>query len=208
MKTLTAALALAGTLFAAQAHAAVYDFAFSDTTLLSFSNTNTVAPSPDDFTSPVYTFTLDTSTANGGPIAGTTFNNVNIYNSGSLVSTDTIYFNPTLGAPPAGTNAIQDDATTVRSMSATGGAYDFSFSPAVFATGNGSNISFATGAYGGTDSTRDENATIVISAPAVSAAPEPGAWALMLGGVGMLGVFLRIQQARRREDEARGMATA
>ena len=38
------------------------------------------------------------------------------------------------------------------------------------------------------------------SPTAVSAAPEPGTWALMLGGVGMLGLMLRGRQARRRED--------
>lgn len=34
----------------------------------------------------------------------------------------------------------------------------------------------------------------------VSAAPEPGTWALMLGGVGMLGLMLRGRLARRRDD--------
>ena len=42
----------------------------------------------------------------------------------------------------------------------------------------------------------------------VSAAPEPGAWALMLGGVGILGAFLRLTHARRREDEVKNIATA
>ncbi len=38
----------------------------------------------------------------------------------------------------------------------------------------------------------------------VSAAPEPATWALMLGGVGILGGMLRVVAARRREDEATG----
>ena len=41
----------------------------------------------------------------------------------------------------------------------------------------------------------------------VSAAPEPSAWALMLGGVAFLGAMLRVQRARRREDEVSGLAT-
>ena len=42
----------------------------------------------------------------------------------------------------------------------------------------------------------------------VSAAPEPGTWALMLGGVGILGGVLRAMQGRRREDEVEAVATA
>ena len=34
----------------------------------------------------------------------------------------------------------------------------------------------------------------------VSSAPEPGVWALMMGGVGLLGAMLRLTGARRRED--------
>ena len=51
---------------------------------------------------------------------------------------------------------------------------------------------------------------VSVSGPAatVSAAPEPGAWALMLGGVGMLGVMLRMAEGRRREDEGRDAAPA
>lgn len=46
-----------------------------------------------------------------------------------------------------------------------------------------------------------DNLSFVLSAPgAVSGAPEPGTWALMLGGVGMLGGMLRAH-ARRRRDE-------
>ena len=47
-----------------------------------------------------------------------------------------------------------------------------------------------------------------ISLTPVSGAPEPSAWALMLGGVGVLGGLLRVAQARRREDEAAGRAIA
>ena len=38
------------------------------------------------------------------------------------------------------------------------------------------------------------------SPTAVSAAPEPGTWALMLGGVGMLGLMLRGRLVRRRDE--------
>ena len=37
------------------------------------------------------------------------------------------------------------------------------------------------------------------SPTAVSAAPEPGTWALMLGGVGLIGLMLRGRLARRRD---------
>lgn len=44
--------------------------------------------------------------------------------------------------------------------------------------------------------------TIVTTpAPPISGAPEPSTWALLLGGVGILGGMLRVAQARRREDE-------
>ena len=33
----------------------------------------------------------------------------------------------------------------------------------------------------------------------VSAAPEPGSWALMLGGVALLGSMLRLERSRRRQ---------
>ena len=55
-------------------------------------------------------------------------------------------------------------------------------------------------------------ATLTVSATpftsAVSAAPEPGSWALLLGGVGILGAMLRAGYARRREDEVKSTATA
>ena len=55
-------------------------------------------------------------------------------------------------------------------------------------------------------------ATLQISATpfssAVSAAPEPGTWALLLGGIGMLGGMMRAAKARRREDELKSIATA
>lgn len=37
---------------------------------------------------------------------------------------------------------------------------------------------------------------------AVSAAPEPGSWVLLLGGVGLLGAAFRLSQAYRRERSA------
>ena len=42
----------------------------------------------------------------------------------------------------------------------------------------------------------------------VSAAPEPGTWALMFGGLAMIGGMLRVANARRRENEVAGIATA
>ena len=42
----------------------------------------------------------------------------------------------------------------------------------------------------------------------ISAAPEPASWALMVGGVGLLGGMLRLRRARRREDEASGLVAA
>ena len=38
----------------------------------------------------------------------------------------------------------------------------------------------------------------------VSAAPEPASWALMLGGIGILGGLMRVMSARRRERDADG----
>jgi len=49
---------------------------------------------------------------------------------------------------------------------------------------------------------------IVITPPPVSGAPEPGTWALMFGGLAMIGGMLRIASARRRENEVAGIATA
>ena len=42
----------------------------------------------------------------------------------------------------------------------------------------------------------------------VPGAPEPGTWALMFGGIAMIGGMLRIANARRRENEVAGIATA
>jgi len=42
----------------------------------------------------------------------------------------------------------------------------------------------------------------------ISGAPEPGTWALMLGGIGMIGGMLRIARARRREKLFAAVATA
>lgn len=50
--------------------------------------------------------------------------------------------------------------------------------------------------------------TVVISDAAVAAAPEPGTWALLLGGIGMLGALMRIGKARRDEDAVSEIATA
>ena len=42
----------------------------------------------------------------------------------------------------------------------------------------------------------------------ISAAPEPGTWALMFGGIGMIGGMLRLAKARHREAEVASIATA
>lgn len=52
------------------------------------------------------------------------------------------------------------------------------------------------------------SANFEVATAAVSAAPEPGAWVLMLGGVGMLGAMMRIVKARRDEDAVAEIATA
>ena len=69
---------------------------------------------------------------------------------------------------------------------------------------------FSTGTFTLINANSDSDATetLVISDAAVSSAPEPSTWALMLGGVGILGCLLRVAQARRREDQASGMAEA
>ena len=43
---------------------------------------------------------------------------------------------------------------------------------------------------------------------ATSAAPEPSTWALMVGGIAMIGGLLRVAHARRREDDMACIATA
>ena len=67
------------------------------------------------------------------------------------------------------------------------------------------------GSFTGSDAASDV-ATLRVSttpfASAVSAAPEPGAWALMLGGIGVTGAMMRVAQARRREVEGENLATA
>lgn len=47
-----------------------------------------------------------------------------------------------------------------------------------------------------------------VMAGSVSAAPEPGTWALMLGGLAMIGGMLRIAGARRRENAVASAVTA
>ena len=46
------------------------------------------------------------------------------------------------------------------------------------------------------------------SPTSVSAAPEPGTWALMLGGVGLLGLMLRGRLGRRRDEDVTGFTAA
>lgn len=53
-----------------------------------------------------------------------------------------------------------------------------------------------------------QNNGVPTSLTATSAAPEPGTWALMFGGLAMIGGMLRIAHARRREAEVAGIATA
>ena len=59
----------------------------------------------------------------------------------------------------------------------------------------------ATRYQGSSDDGYADNLSFVLAAPGVvSGAPEPGAWILMLGGVGLLGRKLRMGQSRRSED--------
>jgi len=53
-----------------------------------------------------------------------------------------------------------------------------------------------------------QNSGEPVTLTATSAAPEPGTWALMFGGLAMIGGMLRIANARRRENEVAGIATA
>ena len=66
------------------------------------------------------------------------------------------------------------------------------------------NPMFAVGNFTLIDANSPTGATesLVISDAVVSSAPEPSTWALILGGVGILGGMLRLAIARRREDEA------
>lgn len=68
---------------------------------------------------------------------------------------------------------------------------------------------FSPGAYQllGFEGTPDGVLTISPAAT-VSSAPEPGAWALMVGGIGMLGAVMRSRKARRDENAAAEAATA
>ena len=54
----------------------------------------------------------------------------------------------------------------------------------------------------------DTSGRYSIALSPASAAPEPAIWALMVGGLAMIGGMLRIANARRREAEVAGIATS
>ena len=66
-----------------------------------------------------------------------------------------------------------------------------------FYSGTGKGIQFNTGTFSIADGFTDGEGKLTIADTAVSAAPEPGAWALMFVGVVMLGAMLRF--GRRRQ---------
>ena len=183
MRALVAAAALAVSLIAVQAQAASYNFTFADTLPITPAGveSGTSAVATDAALTGLYTFTLDTSQATraAGPTAPTVFSNVSIFLNGVQSGTDTIKF----------AGAAQGTVDGNEVLTATG-SYNFSFDPAP-ASGNGTAINFATGVTTGTDATNSSSASLGVTASAVSAAPEPGAWALMLGGVGAMGLRLR-----------------
>lgn len=74
-----------------------------------------------------------------------------------------------------------------------------------------SNTAFSSLTITGTvsgDSSYFDNASFAVAPAAVAAAPEPGTWALMLGGIGIFGAALRLRHARRREDDFKSVASA
>ena len=63
------------------------------------------------------------------------------------------------------------------------------------------------GLHGGEKAGAEIQGTFTLAhASAVSAAPEPASWALMLGGVGILGGVLRVLHSFRRENEVSNSA--
>ena len=167
MKQILALAAFAASLTASNAMAATYDFSFVD------------SRSPLG----VVTFSLDTAAATGGGNArtATSFSNVAINYAGAAIGFD----NFTIAAP---TSEASNDFGG-RILTATG-AFNFDFNPTP-ATGGGTNILFTPGVVEGFDNVRNDNASLTVSeAGAVSAAPEPGTWALMMLGVGAIGAML------------------
>ena len=90
-------------------------------------------------------------------------------------STDGVNFTPVVGAlsPAPTSNTGTFTYTFTGNAVAQYVQYDFGPASAQYGSGGSGVIS------------------VTADAPAVSAAPEPGAWALMLGGVGAMGLMLR-----------------
>jgi hypothetical protein len=128
-------------------------------TVYTFHDTESSALSPSPV---IYTFSLDTTVAVGSA-GGATFNNVVIDEN---------------GAPSSG-----------NSIGATFGTYlgsplffliDTSLEP--FYSGSGTGINFNAGTFSIADGATDGEGILTISANAVSPAPEPASWTLMLTG--------------------------
>ena len=158
--------------------------------------------------------TVDWTISSGNPFDGGT-----TIASGTSATAGTFLFNDNYGYD------IDNESFSVGAVTLTGGDYYLSLAnvttaqgndsywdenngpSAAFQNGNGlTNYSLANYDIPGT--TGSETFSINGTAPAVSAAPEPGTWALMFGGLAMIGGMLRIANARRRENEVAGIATA
>jgi hypothetical protein len=74
----------------------------------------------------------------------------------------------------------------------------------------GNNTTAVQGFFGGVpyDNYNGEFVASNFKVSSVSAAPEPSTWALMIGGLAMVGGMLRTASARRRQDDVAGIATA
>ena len=119
---------------------------------------------------PTFSFSLDTTQAE--EISGvTSFSDVTIYEDGVKMLDNTI------SLPSSSTIAsplfflIDTDTPVTKSFDA----------------GSGADVTFNIGTFTIADGNTDGEGTLTISA-----APEPGAWALMVAGLGVVGAFLRI----------------
>ena len=139
-----------------------------------FSSTETSA-----IGNPTYTFAIDTATGveSGG---ATSFSGVTIAVNGAKSTGNTISFpSPT----ELGSSLFFFIDTDVPG-------------PKSFGMGSGASVTFDPGTFSIADGFTEGEGTLTISEAAVSAAPEPSAWLLMITGVAGVGLMLR--QAKRK----------